>query len=408
MKMHPMHLAAALVAAGIAGCSQSPGGGHGRGGRPGAGTVAVEVSPVETGTIRDVGTFTGSIVARSHYVVAPKVAGRLKRLTVDIGDGVRRGQLIAELDDDEYAQALEQAKAELAVAKANVAQAASSLHTARRELERVEKLRGKKIASESELDVARSGHDSAAARREVALAEVTRREAALGAAEVRLSYTRIRASWEDGAGASSAERVVGERFVHEGAMLGAGSPIVSVLDLVTVKAVVHVVERDYSRLGVGHPAVVKVDAFPDREFPGKVVRVAPLLKESSRQARMEVEVPNADGSLKPGMFARVRVIFGVHERATVVPTDALARRGAGRGVFVLDEAGGKVNFVPVTVGMIEGARAEIVEPKLAGAVVTLGLHLLEDGSAVIIPKADDAPPPAPESGGRKPGTGAHE
>ncbi len=393
------------LAAVVAGCSQSPGGGGRPGGKPGARAVAVEVAPVETGTIRDVGTFTGSIVARSHYVVAPKVPGRLKRLTVDIGDSVRRGQLIAELDDDEYAQALEQSRAELAVAKANVAQAASSLHTARRELERVEKLRGKKIASESELDVASAGHDSAAARQQVALAEVSRREAALKAAEVRLSYTRIRASWEDGDPAhSAAERVVGERFVHEGTMLGAGSRIVSVFDLATVKAVVHVVERDYSQLSVGHVAVVKVDAFPDREYPGKVVRVAPLLKESSRQARVEVNVPNTDGSLKPGMFARVSVIFGVLERATVVPTDALARRKEGQGVFLLDETGGKVSFVPVTVGMVEGARAEVVRPELAGQVVTLGIHLLEDGSAVILSKTEDTP--APGSGGRKPGTGA--
>jgi len=395
----------AVTAMTIAGCSQSPGGGSGRRGRSAVGAVAVEVAPVETGTIRDVGTFTGSIVARSHYVVAPKVSGRLKRLTVDIGDSVRRGQLIAELDDDEYAQAVEQSRAELAVAKANVSQAASSLHTARRELERVEKLRGKKIASESELDVARAGHDSAAARQEVALAEVSRREAALGAAEVRLSYTRIRASWEDGTPArAAAERVVGERFVHEGTMLGAGSPIVSVLDLASVRAVVHVVERDYSRVGVGHAAVVKVDAFPDREFPGKVVRVAPLLRESSRQARVEVDVPNSGGALKPGMFARVSVIFGVHEGVTIVPTDALARRDERRGVFVLDEAGGKASFVPVTVGMVEGPRAEIVKPELSGRVVTLGLHLLEDGSAVIL--SGETGGPAGRPAGEKRGTGA--
>jgi RND family efflux transporter MFP subunit len=395
---------AALLLAVVAGCSRSPGGGHGhgRGGRPGTRAVAVEVAPVETGTIRDVGTFTGSIVARSYFVVAPKVSGRLRRLTVDIGDRVRRGQLIAELDDDEYAQALEQAKAELAVAKANVTQAASSLHTARRELERVEELRGKKIASESELDVAGAGHDSAAARREVALAEVSRREAALKAAEVRLSYTRILASWEDGA----ENRVVGERFVHEGAMLGANSPIVSVLDLATVRAVVHVVERDYSRLALGHDAAVAVDAFPGREFRGKVVRVAPLLKESSRQARVEVDVPNADGLLKPGMFARVTVVFGVHEGVTIVPTDALARRGKGKGVFLLDGPREKVGFVPVRVGMVEGPRAEVLEPELSGEVVTLGLHLLEDGSAVILPAAEDGSADRPA--GTKRGTGAGE
>jgi len=404
MRINTLRVAAAIALAMIAGCSQSPGGPGKPGGKRGAQAVAVEIAPVETGTIRDVGTFTGSIVARSHYIVAPKVSGRLRRLTVDIGDRVRCDQLIAELDDDEYAQAVEQARAELAVARANVAQAASSLRTAGRELERVEELRGKEIASESELDVARAGNDSAAARHAVALAEVSRREAALKAAEVRLSYTRIRASWEGDPECVTRERVVGERFVHEGAMLGANSPIVSVLDLATVKAVVHVVERDYSRLSPGHDAVVKVDAFPGRQFAGKVERVAPLLKEASRQARVEIDVPNADGVLKPGMFARVTVVFGVHEGVTIVPTDALARRGEDRGVFLLDEAREKASFVPVRVGKVEGPRAEVLEPELKGEVVTLGLHLLEDGSSVILPDEPEGPPIPPEAKAR--GTGA--
>jgi len=404
MMTNPSRVAGAIALAMIAGCSQTPNAPGKPGGKHGAQAVAVEVAPVETGTIRDVGTFTGSIVARSRFVVAPKVSGRLKRLTVDIGDRVRCDQLIAELDDDEYAQALEQARAELAVARANVAQAASSLHTARRELERVEKLRGKSIASESELDIAKAGHDSAAALQAVALAEVSRREAALKAAEVRLSYTRIRASWEGDPEGPTSERVVGERFVHEGAMLGANSPIVSVLDLSTVKAVVHVVERDYSRLSPGHNAVVKVDAFPGREFRGRIERVAPVLKEASRQARVEVTVANAEDLLKPGMFARVTVVFGVHEGVTIIPTDALARRGDEQGVFLLDGAREKVSFVPVKVGMVEGPRAEVLEPELEGEIVTLGLHLLENGSSIILPDEPEAPPTQPEAEAR--GTGA--
>ena len=398
-------LVAALVAAAVTGCSQAPGGGPDRGGKSGARAVAVEVAPVKIDNISDTATFTGSIEAQSYFVVAPKVSGRLRRLTVDIGDSVRRGQLIAELDDDEYAQAVKQAQAELDVATANVAQAASALGTARREFDRVKELRAKKIASESELDVASAGHDAAAAREKVALAEVSLRKAALDGAEVRRSYTRVRASWEAGPGARAGEdRVVGERFADEGAMLGANAPIVSVLDLATVKAVVHVVERDYSRLTVGHDADVAVDAFKEHPFPGKVVRVAPLLKESSRQARVEVDVPKPKGMLKPGMFARVSVVFGVHKGATVVPTDALARRGEERGVFLLDEAREKVSFVPVEVGIVEGARAEILKPELSGEVVTLGIHLLEDGSAVIIPAEKDAPAGRPA--GAKDGTGA--
>ena len=87
-----------------------------RGGRGNGAAVAVELSPVRKATVRDIARFTGTLLPRSRFIVAPKVAGRLERLTVDVGSRVKAGQLIAELDDDEYAQQVEQARAELAVA----------------------------------------------------------------------------------------------------------------------------------------------------------------------------------------------------------------------------------------------------------------------------------------------------
>ena len=93
-----------------------------------------------------------------------------------------------------------------------------------------------------------------------------------------------------------------------------------------VIALIDVIERDYPDVGPGQEAVIDTDAFPGREFAGKVTRVAPLLKETSRQARVEIEMPNPERLLKPGMFVRVRIEFDRHENATVVPLAALARR----------------------------------------------------------------------------------
>ncbi len=352
--------------------------------------VAVEVAPIQRATIRDIGLFAGSLLPKSYFVVAPKIGGRLEKLMANIGDFVKRGQLIAVLDDEEYAQQVEQARAELEVAKATVAESRSMLDMAQREFERARALRQKKIASESELDAAEAQYKTQDAKHKVALAQVAQKEAALKATQVRLSYTKIRAWWEN----TNENRIVGERFVDEGAMLKANDPIVSVLDIHSLIGVIHVIERDYSDVVVGQEAIVTTDAFPGRIFTGKIIRVAPLLKETSRQARVEVEVPNRDKLLKPGMFVRAQIEFASHDNATVVPSAALAKRNGQQGIFVADTENRKAHFVPITVGIINGELAEVVKPPLSGYVVTLGQHLLEDGASITLPGALPTSPPS--------------
>ncbi|NLW50840.1 MAG: efflux RND transporter periplasmic adaptor subunit [Candidatus Brocadiaceae bacterium] len=357
---------------------------------PGAGrgqAVPIEVGPVSTGLIRDVAFFTGSLRPRSEFTVAPKVSGRLEQLLVNIGDRVSRGQVVAVLDDDEYVLEVEQSRAELEVAEANLIQTESALAIGRREYERVQALREKGIASESDLDAAEANFQARTAAARVAAAQVAQRRAALQSAQVRQSYTQIAVDWEDGAD----ERLVGERFVDEGALLRANDPIVSILDLNTLTAALHVIERDYTKVQPGQEVMVTTDAFPEETFSGRVVRVAPLLRETSRQARVEVELPNPQGLLKPGMFVRASIEFGRVENATTVPSSALARRDGRFGVFQTDESGRTVRFVPVVQGTLDGDRQQILEPALTGTVVILGHHLLEDGSAVtVVTDADES------------------
>ena len=369
--------------------------------RRGPTAVAVEIAPVRQAPIRDVGLFTGSLSARYRFVVAPKIAGRLRRLQVDVGDPVTKGQEIAWLENEEYAQNVRQARAELDVARARLKESQSSLDVAQREFARYDALFRKNISSASDLDVKKSEFQVAEAKRNVASASVAQKEAELKAVEVRLSYTRVRASWDAGV----AVRVVGERYVDEGAMLKANEPIVSVLDISALKAVIYAIERDYPKLRVGQTALLATDAFPRRRFKGKVARVAPLLRESSRQARVEIEVPNPGQALKPGMFIRAEIEFVRREKATVVPVSALARRKGRRGVFVADLKTLKARFVAVETGIVSRDLAEVTRPALSGWVVTLGQHLLADGAEIALPggwkpKASAAPPARRE--GRKP------
>jgi RND family efflux transporter MFP subunit len=310
------------------------------------------------------------------------VAGWLKKLLVNIGDMVQQNQVIAILDDEEFTQQVEQVRAELLVAKANAENCTSDLDIAKREYERAKALREKQIASASELDESEAAFNACRTRLKVSLAQVAQKEAALKAADVRLSYTKVQAFWENG----DQTRVVGERFVDEGALLQVNEPIVSILENNPLTAVVYVIERDYQKIKVAQQSIVTTDAYPGKTFTGSVVRIAPLLKESSRQARVEIEIPNRAQLLKPGMFVRAQIEFARHDNATLIPFTALVRREGKEGIFIADLSNLKARFVPVTTGIINGELVEVIEPKISGLVVTMGNHLLEDSSDITLPQ----------------------
>jgi len=345
--------------------------------------VAVELMPVNKGSIRDVGRFTGSLIPKSQFIIAPKISGRLEKLLVNIGDDVRQGQLIAVLDDDEYRQQVIQAEANLLVARANLEETKSSLDTVRREYERMHELHTRGISSDSELDAARSLFVSQESKYKVAQAQVANRKAALEAANVRLSYTKIRATWEDGDGI----RVVGERFVDEGAMLTPNAPILSILEIDPLIAVVYITDKDYFRVSTGQAAEVGTDAVSGLKVSGEIARIAPMLKETSREARMEIEIHNPEELLKPGMFVNVEIEFEAHADVTIVPVGSVVKRDGRQGIFLADTEREKALFIPVRIGISTRDLAEILEPEsLSGYVVTLGQHLLVDGSPLILPE----------------------
>ena len=357
--------------------------------------VAVELAPVERIDLSEIGDYTGTLSPLSEFLLAPKIAGRLEKILVHIGDTVRGGDLVAVLDDEEYSQQVSQANAELEVARASLQQVSSALENARREFQRTEELRKKKIASESQRDAAEAEFTSQQAKMKVALAQVAQKEAALNIANLRLLYTRIRVPNNGGA-----EQVIGERFVDQGALLAPNTPIVSILDIRKLIAVIHVIEKDYFKIKTGQQTMITTDALPGKTFSGKVVRIAPLLKEKSREARVEIEVDNPGMILKPGMFIRLQILYAVHDDATVVPVAALVKRDEVQGVFQVDHTTQQARFIPVSIGIIQRGQAEVLTPALNGKVVTLGNHLLEDKTAVQLPDATEGDAAPATRGGR--------
>jgi len=363
-----------------------------QGGGPRGVTVAIETAPIRRGPIRDLGLFSGTLIPKTSFTIAPKISGKIKQLLVDIGDTVRQGQLVAVIEDDEYQQQAIQAEADLRVSQANLAEAKSNLEMVRRDLERARSLHAKGIQSDSQLDSAVAQFEAQESRYKVAQAQQANREAARETARLRLSYTRIQASWERG----SAVRLVGERFVTEGSMISTNGAILSIIELHPITAVIFVTDRDSYRLQAGQETTISSSAFPEKTYSGRVARMSPLLNETSRQARVEIEIQNPDGVLKPGMFITAQVEYARRNEATLVPVSSIVQRNNQTGIFLADIENLKAKFIPVKTGIVAGEWAELIEPSsLSGDVVTLGHHLLEDGVAILLPKAAGGSPEAP-------------
>jgi RND family efflux transporter MFP subunit len=374
----------------------SQGGSSGGFGRP---PVAVELDQVSYEPISESRVLTGSIHPLYQYIVAPKVSGRIIRITKRIGDWVERGEFIARVDDGEYQQQVLESEASLRIAYANLAETESELDLAEQELERIQLLSEKKIASDAQLETAETRYEALNSRMELARAQVEQRQASVNTARIRLGYTRLLAT-EPG--------FVGERYVDEGSMLAPNSPVVSVIGIDTVIVRTTVIERVYGLVAPGQSATVEVDAFPGRTFRGRVSRIAPMLDEASRVAKMEVEVANDSLFLKPGMFCKVTLILAEKDSAQVVPSKAVVTRNGASGVFVVRGEETTAHYVPVEVGIVNPGKTEILSPAIDGAVVTLGQHLLQEGSTVILPGRNEGGDEGRSGGGdsRAAGPGA--
>jgi len=340
----------------------------------------VEVAQIQRGPIVLRRIFNGELEARAEFVVAPKISGRVERVFVNIADTVKRGRVVAELDNAEYVQAVAQVRADLLVAKANLAKTKSALEIANREFKRTESLLKRGIASDSELDTARQDQLAKQAQLEVAKAHMTKAQSSLKTANIRLGYTKVTAGWTGG----DKDRVVAERYLDEGQTVAANAPLLLIVALHPIIGVIFVTEKDYAHLKPGQLVSLTTDAYPGELFTGRITRIAPVFRKSTRQARVEMTIENTQHRLKPGMFIRATVVMERVSETTIIPEQALTTRDDKTGVFVVGEDGRTVAWREVTLGIREGGRVQVTGKGLSGRVVTLGQQLVNDGSAVAI------------------------
>jgi multidrug efflux pump subunit AcrA (membrane-fusion protein) len=366
-------------------------------GRPGGAqkeAVYVQLGEAYFGNMRELGLYHGTLTAPNRFSISPKVGGEIKRIYVDIGDRLTNGQLVASLDDEEYALAKDRAQLNVSLAEAQVKEAEANLRLAQNDMARQTTLTNKKIVTQSEFETAENKLKQAEARLAVAVSQQKSANNQLADANLRLSYTNLTATWvnKDPNDQGSGFRYVGARLADEGQLVTANTPVMELVSLDPLLVVVDVIEKDYPKIVPGLMATVGTEAFPGQGFQAQVTRVAPVLSADTRQARVEMEVANPDLLLKPGMFAEVVFVFSERQGVWSVDHDVPFRRSEGYVVYVADPQKGVVKQIPVELGLVENGRVELLGVSdIDGPIVTLGQHLLQDGQAYKTPGEKETP-----------------
>lgn len=350
-----------------------PGGGFRGGGNfGGRGPMVVELASVRRAAMNQEVRVVGNLIGEATVAVAPRTAGRVQDVFVRLGDRVSRGQRIAKIEDFEIVEQVKQAEAAQEVAAATIRQREADLQLALTNVERSRNLFQRQLLPKQTLDDNEARYQAAVAQIDLAKAQSTQSRARLDELRINLANTVI---------VSPVNGFVARRAVDPGAFVSQNAPVVDVVDISRVRLVVNVVERDLKELKGGDVAKVEVDAFPGEMFQGRIARVAPVLDPATRTAPIEIEIPNPDFRLKPGMYARVSITTAVKKDTLVVPVDAIADLGGRRGVF--QHVNGVAIFRTVEVGT-EGEEVIEVLGGLAEGdqVITTGARALRDGDRV--------------------------
>ncbi|MCC7007633.1 MAG: efflux RND transporter periplasmic adaptor subunit [Acidobacteria bacterium] len=365
-----------------AGATAPASGGAAAGGRGGAAggrgrgaSIAVETAVASRHAITDYITVVGNLIGETTVDVVPRVAGRLESVPVKLGDRVTKGQLIAKVEDRELREQVNQSEANIEVNKATVTARENDLKVAQNVLDRAVTSYERGLVSKQQLEDAEARYNSAASQVTVAKAQLSSTQARLDELKINLANTNL-LSPMDGA--------ISRRNLDPGAFAGINTVVVSLVDIGTVRLIANLVEKDFKRVLQGAQAVVEVDAFPGEQFTGRVSRVAPVFDPATRTATMEIEIPNPGFRLRPGMYARVRLVADHKQDALTVPRNAVVDIDGRRGVFLIGE-GNVAKFQPVTSGLSDGERVEILEGLGDGTrIITAGALALRNGDRITL------------------------
>ena len=320
--------------------------------------VNVRAALVEKRSLKPFIESVGTLKPDEEVVVSSEIDGILRELKVQEGSVVSKGMLLAQINDTDY-------RLELSRAEAALRQVNASLANAKVEFERKEALYKEAL-------VTRQQYDDMVARRLLAEGEVDRAGGTLDLAREKLAKTKIHAPIAG---------IIREKKVTPGDYVRNGTPLLYLTRNNPIKLSFTVSEKDVARLKTGQECLFKVDAFPEREFKGKLSVIYPNLEERTRSLQVEALVPNPQLLLKPGLFARVTLYTGGAVDKAIVPVTALLYENNKIKVFVVEGDQAKERIVQV--GGKYGEYMEIVEGLKGGEqLVVVGQNNLAEGVKV--------------------------
>lgn len=276
--------------------------------------IPVEVMTVKLGEVVQSLNYNGDIRAEFEVRVFSKIPDRIEKFFVDVGDEVVKGQPIAKVVATTIEQAVRQAEAGLAAAKAQEA-------NLRVEFERAQRLKNEKAMSEQQFDAITTQYEAVKAQAEQA-------EAMAKTAKSQLNDATITAPISG---------IIGSRHFDAGDMASPAMPLVSIVQMNRVKIKFNATEQDLGKIAVGQKAITSVKTYQDREFTGKIMRISPILDPLTRMAEIEVLIDNPQHQLKPGMYAQVEVITGIIANTIVVPRHVVIENTTLERVNGVDE-----------------------------------------------------------------------
>jgi RND family efflux transporter MFP subunit len=335
---------AVVLALGLAGCSSE------RPATPPAPQTVrnVSVLPVQRADVADCLEAVGTVRAAETSQLASQMMGNIVELRAHEGDRVRRGQVLAIIDDAQPRAAVDRATAAEIAAGQEVTASDSDLALAQSTLQRYQNLYDKKSVSPQEFDEVKARYQAALAHRDSARAGQAQAKAALAQARTSFSYTRILAPFDG---------VITEKKADPGTLASPGLPIFTIEGLGHYRLEATVNENDLRYVKMGEQVPVVVDALGTADLKGKVAQIVPAADPGSRSFLVKVELP-ADAHLRSGLFGRAQFSRGKRP-SLLIPQTAIVARGQLQGVYVLDP-GKMANLRYVTLGSITGAEVEVL------------------------------------------------
>jgi len=357
---------------------------------------AVKTEPVRQEMVHRAVEVVGTLAAEDEVMLSSEADATVSRILADLGDRVKAGQVLIELDREKRQYNLDQQRAALARALAkfgatetgtlpaieqtpDVQRAAAELAQAKQAFDRAEELHRRQLVPKQQLDDAdttlkakQAGYDLALQNAKDLRADIDATDAGMKLADRQLRDTYIRAPFDG---------YVQKRVVSLGELVKAQSPVMSVVRVDPLKVIAEIPERMGPWIKVGQPVNLQVDAYPDKTLTGSVSRISPAVNIQTRAFAFEARVPNGEALLKPGTFARVRLETSKVEPVLTVPYSAMQYRYGVNRAFVID--GDHLTAHELKTGERLGDRIEIVSGVRAGDTIAVSdIDSLTDGLKV--------------------------